>query len=223
MDFHPEHPVGQIAVDHPLATRVFARYGIDFCCAGARPIGVVCDEMGLDTNEVLTEIAKEVSATANTTTAWEKEPLNVLIDHILATHHVPLYEEMPRLLGMAQKVAEVHYDKDPERLTELVKVFDAIMNELIPHMHKEEEVLFPMIKAGRGATAGGPIEVMNQEHVEVGDMLRRVRELTDGFEVPDHACNTWRALWFGLKAFEEDLHLHIHLENNILFPRALAS
>lgn len=145
-----------------------------------------------------------------------------MIDHILVTYHQPLYEELPRLESMARKVLDVHRDKDPQRLSELFSIYLEIQAELKQHMMKEEQILFPMIRQGQGARTGGPIAVMEKEHEAVGGALRRMRELTDDYTVPAEACNTWRALWHGLEALEKDLHQHIHLENNILFPRALA-
>jgi len=149
--------------------------------------------------------------------------VNDLIDHILAAYHKPLTEELPRLEAMARKVIDVHRDKQPEMLPELLSVYVGLKVELEQHMAKEEQILFPMIKGGQGAMAEGPISVMAHEHDSAGSALKRLRELTDGYQVPEEACNTWRALWHGLAALEEALHQHIHLENNILFPRALRS
>ena len=123
---------------------------------------------------------------------------------------------------MARKVNKVHGKKRPESLPELLEVYLGLKAELEQHMLKEEQILFPMIRRGEGATTGGPISVMEYEHDSAGRALERLRVLTDEFTVPEQACNTWRALWHGLAAFEESLHQHIHLENNILFPRALA-
>jgi len=217
-----ETKVGTLAAEHPLATRVFARHGIDYCCGGGRPLGEVCGEKGLDPDVLLAEIGKELAAPGAPSGRWVEAPLPELIDHILAVYHQPLYEELPRLEAMARKVLAVHHDKDPERLTELVEVYTALKNELEPHFTKEEQILFPMIKNGQGAMAEGPVQVMMMEHENAGEALRRLRELTDNYEVPAEACNTWRALWHGLAALETSLHEHIHLENNILFPRALA-
>jgi regulator of cell morphogenesis and NO signaling len=124
---------------------------------------------------------------------------------------------------MARKVLGVHGARDPERLSELVSVFAGLRGELEEHMAKEEQVLFPMIRQGQGKRADDPISVMEHEHESAGAALRRLRELTDNYEVPENACNTWRALWHGLAALEEAMHRHIHLENNILFPRALGN
>ena len=215
--------VGDIATEQPLATRVFARHGIDFCCGGGAPIGVVCEAKGLDTDLVLEEIAAELSVTDADVQRWDRASLDELIDHILDAYHGPLREELPRLEFMARKVARVHGDKLPDVLPQLLSTFLALKSELESHMVKEEQVLFPLIRQGRGGMAGAPISVMEHEHASAGAALAHLRELTSGFEVPVGACNTWRALWFGLAALEESLHQHIHLENNILFPRSLGT
>ncbi len=215
--------IGTLSDQHPQATRVFARHGIDYCCGGGRPLGVVCHEKGLDTGEVLEEIRKELETPDASEERWDQAPLGALIEHILVTYHRPLHEELPRLESMARKVLDVHRDKDPERLAELLTVYVGLKAELDQHMAKEEQILFPMINHGQGAMADGAISMMQQEHDSAATALRRLHELTDGYEVPPEACNTWRALWHGLAALEESLHQHIHLENNILFPRALAS
>lgn len=215
--------VGDIATELPLATRVFERHGIDYCCGGGTALKVACEKKGLDAEAVLAEIQKELDATTATEERWDEAPLDDVITHILETYHRPLDEEMPRLMAMADKVLEVHRDKAPETLPELVSVYGALKSELEEHMAKEEQILFPMIQRGQGAMADGPIAVMQQEHDSAATALRRLRELTNDYTVPDEACNTWRALWHGLKALEESLHRHIHLENNVLFPRALGS
>ena len=223
MNINPDSKVGQIAAEHPLSTRVFARYDIDFCCGGGKPLGEVCSQRGLDAAAVLAEIESEIAAPGATEDRWDQAPLNDLIDHILAAYHKPLTEELPRLEAMARKVVDVHRDKQPKMLPELLSVYVGLKVELEQHMAKEEQILFPMIKRGQGAMAEGPISVMEHEHDSAGNALRRLRELTNDYEVPEEACNTWRALWHGLAALEESLHQHIHLENNVLFPRALAS
>jgi regulator of cell morphogenesis and NO signaling len=223
MAITPETTVGGIATEHPLATRVFARHGIDFCCGGGRPLADACAAQGVDAATVLQELEAELARTSEPETRWDEASLTDLIDHIVATFHEPLREELPRLEAMATKVLEVHGEKDPERLKEVLDTIRALQAELTAHMGKEEEILFPMIAAGRGAMAMGPVSVMEAEHDEAGKMLRRLAELTDGYAAPEGACNTWRALWAGLADLEQAMHVHIHLENNILFPRALRS
>ncbi len=223
MDINPDSKVGQIAVEHPLATRVFARHGIDFCCGGGKPLEEVCTQRGFEAATILAEIESELAAPSGAEVRWDQAPLGDLVEHILAAYHAPLREELPRLEAMARKVVDVHGDKQPDALPELLSVYLELKADLEQHMAKEEQILFPMIKSGRGAMAEGPISVMEREHDSAGNALKRLRELTDGYQVPAEACNTWRALWHGLAALEEALHQHIHLENNILFPRALAS
>lgn len=217
-----EQTVKDIAVSYPLATRVFQRHKIDFCCGGGDALQSACDKKGLDADSIVRELEAEIAGTGDDAARWEDEPLDRLIDHILATYHEPLRSELPRLQKMAARVLAVHGDKMPEVLGELNTVFSTLRMELESHMVKEEQILFPMIKAGRGQHAGGPVSVMEQEHASAGAALQRLRELTNDYQPPAGACTTWTALWAGLAELESELHLHIHLENNILFPRAMA-
>jgi len=216
-------PVGEIAAAEPAATRSFHRFGIDFCCGGGLPLKDACEKKNVDVDAVLEDIRRETSGNAPADVQWNERPLVDLIAHILSTYHVPLKEELPRLSAMLDKVVRVHGHYDPERLAELQQTFKMLNDELTGHMAKEEQILFPMIMAGRGADAGAPISVMEHEHENAGAALERIRTLTDDYTPPEFACNTWRATWDGLRQLEEALHLHIHLENNILFPRAMAS
>ncbi len=223
MSITPQTKIGDLAAQHPLATRVFARHGIDFCCGGGRPLRDVCTEKGLEADRVIEEIRLELQSPDDSSArSWEQAPLGELIQHILDTYHRSLREELPRLESMARKVVEVHGEKDPAGFAELLSVYLGLKTELEQHMLKEERILFPMIQRGQGSMANGPITVMEREHDSAGQALRRLSELTGGYQVPTEACNTWRALWHGLAALETSLHQHIHLENNILFPRALA-
>lgn len=218
----PADTVALLAVRLPAATRVFARHDIDFCCGGQRSVRDACAERGLDPEAVIAEI--ELAQAAHPSAeSWETRPLVELVDHIVSRFHRPLEEEMPRLLAMARKVEEVHRDRDPERLAALAETCEALFLELTDHMMKEERVLFPWIAAGNGRMAGAPIRVMNAEHEDAGRALARIRELTDDFVPPAGACVTWRALWLGLAELDREMREHIHLENNVLFPRALAS
>lgn len=217
-----DQSVKDIAIAHPLATRVFQRHSIDFCCRGGTALRSACDKKGLDADRIVKEVEAEIAGTGDDAARWETEPLDRLIDHILTTYHEPLRLELPRLQKMADKVLAVHGDKMPDVLGELQSVFTALRTELEAHMVKEEQILFPMIKAGSGSEAGGPIAVMEDEHASAGAALKRLRELTNDFQPPEGACTTWTALWAGLADLEKELHLHIHLENNILFPRAVA-
>lgn len=217
-----DSPVGEIAATYAAATRVFAGHDIDFCCGGRQSLRDAADAQGLDADAILREIEDEIANPETDETAWVDAPLGDLIDHLLAVYHRPLDQEMPRLEQMARKVLEVHGEKDPERFAELLAVYLRLKAELEQHMVKEEQILFPMIAAGHGEMADGPITVMHLEHDSAAAALRRLRELTDGYTAPPEACATWQALWHGLSDLEDSLHRHIHLENNILFPRALA-
>lgn len=223
MNIDPTTPVGRIAAEHPLSTRVFARHGIDFCCGGGQPLARACEKRNLDSTTIVDEISRELNGTSESPERWDEAPLNDLVEHILFAYHQPLWEELPRLEAMARRVLEVHHDKDPERLPALARLVSALRAEIEGHMQKEEQILFPMVKRGEGFMADGPIAIMEEEHEAAAGILRRFRELTDDYTVPAQACNTWRALWHGLSALESALHMHIHLENNILFPRALES
>jgi regulator of cell morphogenesis and NO signaling len=223
MNIDRDHKVGQIAAEEPLATRVFARHGIDYCCGGGLPLHEACEQKGIDADAVLGEIRTEVERSEAPEERWDQAPLSDLVTHILAVYHRPLHEELPQLETMARKVADVHRDKAPEMLSELLAVYLRLKAELEEHMAKEEQILFPMIQQGQGSMADGPISVMQGEHEDAAKALGRLRSLTNDYTVPEEACNTWRALWHRLAALEESLHRHIHLENNILFPRALAS
>lgn len=214
--------VGQWAARHPGTSRVFARHEIDFCCGGGRSLAEVCAEKGIALDALLAELEAAAQAPAPDERDWTQATLGELMDHILATFHRPLDEDLPRLEAQARRVAAVHGSKDP-RLAEVLRTFLPLRADLEQHMLKEEQILFPMIRAGHGAQAIGPITVMEREHDEAGEALRRLRELTDGYQPPAEACNTWRALLHGLEEFEREMHVHVHLENNVLYPRALAS
>jgi len=221
MNISSDQKVGQLAGDFPLATRVLARHGIDYCCGGGIPLEEACSRAGVEVGAVVDEIREVLDGSPGPVRSWQEAPLRDVIGHILVAFHRPLEEELPRLETMAEKVFRVHGDKDPEMLGAVLETLRALKAELEEHMQKEEQVLFPMILQGQGAQAGAPIEMMEHEHESAGAALKRLRQVTHGYLVPEEACNTWRALWHGLADLEKALHEHIHLENNILFPRAL--
>lgn len=211
--------LAELATTHPAASRVFKRFGLDYCCGGRRSLEDVCRTKHLDAQQVLDAIAQEEAAID--LPRWDTAPLAELITFIVDHYHLGLRKEMPELVAMAARVEDRHHDKPacPHRLrTEL----DAMYNGVLAHVEKEEHILFPMILAGHGVRALGAVHVMEEEHEEHGRSLARVRELTNGFTPPADACPTWRALYLRLAAFEGELMDHIHLENNVLFPRALS-
>lgn len=219
MNVTPESRVGEIAAHYPLATRAFARHGIDFCCGGGIPLADACARRGIDVVALIDEIDALRAGVPEAPDAWLEAPLGALVDHIVAAYHRPLREELPRLEAMARKVARVHAERDPEaRLPRIEATVIALHGELAEHMAREEEVLFPSLLAGH---ADLPFELFEEEHAAAGEALARLRDLTEGYVPPADACNTWRALWAGLENLESTMHEHVHLENNILFPRAL--
>lgn len=213
--------VAQLATTRPQSVKVLQRHRIDFCCGGARPLDEACADRAITVDALLGEVAAVELAATPDLRRWDDAPLDALLDHIEARHHRPLDGELPRLDALVRKVTAVHHDKDPARMDALRRTWGDLLDDLVPHMAKEEQVLFPWIRSGRGASAGAPIHVMETEHVHVGGLLTELRRLTDDYVPPAEACGSWRALWAGLEALEQDLHRHIHLENNVLFPRAL--
>jgi len=229
-------PVGEIVARHPSTSRIFDRAGVDFCCGGKRSLGEACRVKGLPADHLLAELEAELAAIAASAASGDEPdssladaPLPALARYIVERFHVPLREELPRLGRMAERVLEAHGRAHPELVPELVRIFRAFRPELEEHMAKEEAALFPAIEALESPSAGGPIPpiaaqiaALEGEHDGAGAALTRLRELTGGFTPPAGACNTFRALYDGLAHLESEMHLHVHLENSVLFPRAAA-
>ena len=153
---------------------------------------------------------------------WEGRTLAEMVDFILATYHGPLRDELPRLEALAAQVAQAHGAGDVSELDELAHLITQLADELLTHMDKEERVLFPWIRSGNGAATQAPIQVMRRDHSDTQAALARMRELTDGYTVPDEAGSSWRSLWDGLAHLDGALTDHISLEEDVLFPRALS-
>jgi regulator of cell morphogenesis and NO signaling len=227
--------VGEIAVEIPNATREFEKLGIDYCCGGSRTLGEACAEAKIPVNEVLARLQKSVTpAKSASGKNWQTELLADLITHITSTHHVFVREESHRIEALAAKVAAVHGRNHPE-LLQVQDVFAALAEELRVHLMKEEQVLFPYVCRMEESVMAGelvppamfgpvinPVGMMMQEHDSAGEALRTLRSLTADYSVPVDACISYRTFYDALKGFESDLHQHIHLENNILFPRTVA-
>lgn len=213
--------LAELAATRPAASRVFRRHHLDFCCGGRRPLADACAERGLDAAAILAEIDAETVQPSDPTAMVDRAP-NAIIDHILVRYHEPLRRELPELIALAKKVERVHADKSacPHGLA---RRLEAMHLELLSHLAKEEQVLFPMIQSGAGPRIGGPVTVMLREHDDHGENLKALRELADDYQPPPEACTTWRALYLRLDALERDLMDHIALENNVLFPKALSS
>lgn len=213
--------LARIVTANPKAADVFARYGLDFCCHGQRPLDEACVEAGHDARTVLAELSS-LGAEGSAEESWGARPLAELIDHILTRYHARLRRDLPTLIALARKVEEVHAAK-ANRPVGLAEHLERIAAAVESHLAKEERILFPLIRAGRGATAYMPIKVMMQEHEDHGDNLRRTRALTNDLVAPAEACASWSELYRGLAELEADLWKHIHLENNVLFPLALGT
>lgn len=219
-----DRTVGELVAERPGRSRVFQTYGIDFCCQGGKTLREACERKSVAADEVVAELEAEAAGPADTVANPAELPVNELCAYIVETHHAFLRRELPRLHAMAQRVAHVHGGHTPS-LVEVFEVYTMMAEELTSHMMKEEQILFPAIEAlCRGESSGlpldGPIACMIHEHDDAGNALARLRELTNGFQPPAEACNTYRALFAGLEDMEQDLHRHIHLENAVVFPTA---
>jgi regulator of cell morphogenesis and NO signaling len=225
--------IGQIVAADYRAAAVFERFGLDFCCGGKRTLGEACQEGAVD-EAAVRHALDELSGTAGAGDAPSSEwPIPVLIDRIVSVHHAYVRSMLPVLLAHTEKIARVHGDRRPELHT-VHRHFSAVAADLRQHMLKEEQILFPYLlslaeAAERGqatepspfGTVENPIRMLEEEHQDAGYEMRLIRELTRDYVPPDFACTTYRACLAELKEFEEDLHRHVHLENNILFPAAV--
>jgi regulator of cell morphogenesis and NO signaling len=222
MFFSPSASIAEIAAASPAALRTLEQLGIDCRVDGSRPVADVCRDKGLDASDVIADIA------------WTAAPLAELIRHIVAIHHEFLRREFPLISQRLARVAEVYAEREPQIMSELPGVFQGLVDDLSLHMRKEEMMLFPTIEAYEAAAAtrqslpptpfgsvANPIRMMESEHDNAEGALARLRELTNGYTVPRYGCVTYAAMMEGLRAVEADLHRHIHLENDILFPRAM--
>jgi regulator of cell morphogenesis and NO signaling len=227
--------VREVAVEFPEATRIFERLGIDYCCGGNKSLEEACSASKLSVNEVLDslELAEQTAHAKKTERNWQTEPLADLIAHITSTHHMYTREEIARLRPLLDKVCSVHGNNHPE-LQQIRSSFQGLAQELTTHMMKEEMVLFPYIVRLEEAviqkepvlpppfgTVQNPVAMMMHEHDSAGDALRAMHQASAGYTAPADACISYQTLYKALADFERDLHQHIHLENNILFPRAI--
>ena len=225
--------VREIALEMPQTTRVFEEFKIDYCCGGRKPLAEACEKAGADTDAVLTKL-NTLFASSSAEADWiGNADLPKLIDHILDKHHVYTKNELTALAPLMDKVARVHGENHRE-LADLKQKFEELSDDLFPHMMKEETVLFPYIDSLSRSVAKGqlppmppfgsvehPVGMMMLEHETVGDILRRMRELSNDYAPPPDACPSFTGLYYRLADLERDLHEHIHLENNVLFPKAL--
>jgi len=216
--------LGDLVTARPSAARVLQRHGLDYCCGGHRSLGEACAAAGLDPATVLAELAALPTEDPD---GWSTLPPPALAEHIVAVHHAYLHEELPLLDALAATVLRVHGERHPE-LAEVRRLVAEVAADLGPHLLKEERVLFPAIAAlyeGRQdfpfGSIAAPIRMMLAEHDRAGELLGELRDVTGGYEVPADACASYRSLYERLAQLEADTHLHVHKENNVLFPVVL--
>lgn len=228
-----EVTVRDIALEQPASIRVFEKFGIDYCCGGRKPLAQVCQERSLDLQSVLAAIERATNGAAEASPEWTSASLEALCEHIVKTHHDYVRREIPRLWQLAQKVVARHGETHPE-LVRIQQLIRGAGEDLIQHLSKEEQILFPSIvnmernlsscgprSLGCFGSVRNPIRVMMAEHDAAGDALAQMRQLSHDFTPPEGACPTYTGYYHALSEFEQDLHRHVHLENNILFPRAI--
>ena len=225
--------VSEIALLQPSAIGVFEKFGIDYCCGGHTPLAAACATKQIDLDSVLVAIDAAANHIREDERDWTVQPLSALCDAIVATHHAFCKREIPRLAGLAAKVANKHGGRSPE-LALIQAKWTELAEGLSDHLAEEEVVVFPYIAkmeaeanaCGAGddhdlVRPGSPISVLMGEHEWAGELMAEIRTLSHDFTPPGYACTSYQAFYEGLKAFEHDLHRHVHLENNVLFPRAI--
>jgi regulator of cell morphogenesis and NO signaling len=216
----PSRTVADLVLERPARARVFEELGVDYCCGGKQSLSAACDARGLPVGDAVAALESAVG-TPPGERDWASVPLPDLCDHIVAVHHDHLREELPRLDGLLEKVVRAHGDERPW-LGELRDTFAALRAELEAHIETEETELFPLVRRG-GPYDAAQVAELEHEHEWAGTALARLRDLSDGYDLDHALCNTHRASLDGLRELELDLHQHIHEENNVLFPRALAT
>ncbi|HHF7221497.1 TPA: iron-sulfur cluster repair protein YtfE [Haemophilus influenzae] len=216
-----QQKLSELAVSIPGATKIFREYDLDFCCGGSVLLEVAAQQKNLNLAEIekrLTDLQQ--SKAENNDKDWTSASYAEMIDHIITRFHNCHREQLPELITLAEKVENVHGDRDDCPIGVTAQL-EKIYAELSQHLMKEEQILFPMIKMGNYAMASMPIRVMEMEHDEAGQDVEVIKSLTNNCTPPADACFSWKALYSGINEFIDDLMHHIHLENNILFPRVL--
>ncbi|HVT85024.1 MAG TPA: iron-sulfur cluster repair di-iron protein [Chitinophagaceae bacterium] len=228
-----DETLGQIAAKDLRKAQIFKKYGLDFCCGGKKTVKEACQEKGLDVTRIEQELQQADNLPASRPLPYNDWSLDFLADYIVNTHHSYVVKTLPDIKAYAEKVMQVHGSRHPE-LIPIRQLVEEIYSELMAHMMKEERVLFPYIKGLVAATNGkqplqashfgtvqNPINMMEMEHEAVSENLNRIRQLSNNYTLPEDACASYSLLYRLLDEFEQDLILHVHLENNILFPKAL--
>ena len=219
--------LGEIVVDDFRTAEIFMNAGIDFCCGGKKTLQKACEEKALDLNSVEAQIDELKALPTLPSQNFNEWSLDFLSDYIVNTHHKYVLKTLPELVFYTQKISDVHGLHHPE-LVEVAKLFAQINTELLQHLKNEEEVLFPAIKEvlksnspQAKATIHSEIERMSEEHEFAGGAMDHINVITNGYALPEDACNSYGVAFKLLQQFEDDLHIHVHLENNILYPKAL--
>jgi regulator of cell morphogenesis and NO signaling len=233
MNLSSETSVKDIALSSPEARQILEDAGVDYCCGGAKSLHEACLHSDVSADEILKRLRENRAQVSSADATWLTAPLTDLTRHIREKHHRYVREAIPQIRTLLDKVKGKHGGNHPEIAT-IEKLFLAMARELIMHMQKEEQILFPYINAlefsahGNGSleppffqTVRNPVQAMMKEHDAAGDLLRQLRKATSDYTAPADACPTYLALYQSLREFEADLHQHVHLENNILFPRAV--
>jgi len=234
MNIQENEIIGELVAKDYRTASVFKKYGIDFCCQGNRNIMEACDKKKIDSKAVLNDLDAIIQGKEESSLDYASWPLDVLADYIEKKHHRYVQQRTLEILPYLDKICRVHGERHPE-LLEIREHFNATAGELAMHMKKEELILFPFVRKLAQAkdlgtrvnsapfgTVQNPIEAMMQEHSNEGERFRKIEALSNNYTPPQDACNTYAVAIALLKEFEQDLHLHIHLENNILFPKAIA-
>ena len=232
MTFDKNQPVREIAINNPASVRIFENFGIDYCCGGKRPLDEACARANAPIDRVMEALDELDVKGISPEEAWTNQSLMDLTTHIVRRHHRYVREEAPRIELLLQKVVNRHGEAHPE-LGAIQDTFVALSQELFAHMIKEERILFPFLEAMEAAASAGqpaplgcfasvelPIARMLADHDDAGALLAKMRDLSGNYRAPDGSCPSYRGLYQALEEFERDLHQHVHLENNILFPRA---
>ena len=233
MPISTEKTVGQMVAENPQAARIFEQAGIDYCCGGQRSLEEACSKARMSFADVAALLEQAAASRTAADRDWLHAGQAELVEHIVNKHHGYVRQELPRLTALIAKVNGVH-GKNHAELAQVARTFAEIANEMTMHMMKEENILFPYIvdmeKAAQGkgpqpipmfGTVQNPVRMMMMEHDSAGANLKLIRDVTGDYTVPADGCTSYRVLYEALAAFEADLHQHIHLENNILFPRAI--
>ncbi|HNX12830.1 MAG TPA: iron-sulfur cluster repair di-iron protein [Paludibacteraceae bacterium] len=227
MKTYKQTKIGDIVTQDFRAAEVFKKAGIDFCCGGSQSLEAACRDKKLDVAEIESELEKLENSEPGSSHKFNEWKLDFLFDYIVNTHHQTVMKLLPELTFYTQKIAEVHGDNHPE-LSEIANLFAQVDTELRQHLRNEEEVLFPAIRevlktnsAESKATIISEITRMTGEHEFAGGAMDKINELSHRYAVPEDGCNTYRVAYKLLEQFEDDLHIHVHLENNILYPKAM--